>query len=49
MFATDAPFDLRGGRDFIEGTIRAVDALDIPDDERDMIYAGNARELLKLD
>ena len=48
VFATDAPFDLRGGRDFIEGTIRAVDALDIPDDERDMIYAGNARKLLKL-
>jgi predicted TIM-barrel fold metal-dependent hydrolase len=49
VFATDAPFDLRGGRDFIEGTIRAVDALDIPETERDMIYAGNARKLLKLD
>jgi uncharacterized protein len=49
VFATDAPFDLRGGRDFIEGTIRAVDALDIPNAERDMIYAGNARKLLRLD
>jgi aminocarboxymuconate-semialdehyde decarboxylase len=48
VFATDAPFDRRGGRDFIEGTIAAVDALDIPDDERAMIYAGNARKLLKL-
>ncbi len=49
LFATDAPFDLRGGRDFIEGTIRAVNALDIPDDERDAIFSGNARKLLKLD
>ena len=49
VFATDAPFDLRGGRDFIEGTIRAVDALDIPEEERALIYEGNARKLLKLD
>jgi aminocarboxymuconate-semialdehyde decarboxylase len=49
VFATDAPFDLRSGRDFIEGTIGAVDALQIPETERDQIYAGNARALLKLD
>jgi aminocarboxymuconate-semialdehyde decarboxylase len=49
VFATDAPFDRRGGRDFIEGTIGAVDALRITEDERDRIYAGNAMDLLKLD
>lgn len=49
LFATDAPFDLRGGRDFIEGTIRAVDALDISDSERETIYSGNALKLLRLD
>jgi predicted TIM-barrel fold metal-dependent hydrolase len=49
VFATDAPFDLRGGRDFIEGTIGAVDALQIPDNERALIYEGSARDLLKLD
>jgi predicted TIM-barrel fold metal-dependent hydrolase len=49
VFATDAPFDRRGGRDFIEGTIAAVDALQIPDEERALIYEGNAHQLLKLD
>jgi predicted TIM-barrel fold metal-dependent hydrolase len=48
LFATDAPFDFDQGRWLIDGTIRAVEALEITPAERDRIYAGNARALLKL-
>jgi uncharacterized protein len=48
LFGTDAPFDARGGRDFIEGTIAAIDALPVGDAERERVYAGNTRYLLKL-
>lgn len=48
LFATDAPFDAEGGRSLIRGTIDAVGALDIGAAERERIYSGNARALLKL-
>ena len=48
LFATDAPFDSEQGRWLITDTIRAVKNLDIPQQERDRIFAGNARALLKL-
>ncbi|HUC48523.1 MAG TPA: amidohydrolase family protein [Xanthobacteraceae bacterium] len=48
LFATDAPFDSEQGRWLIGDTIRAVNNLDIPQQERDRIFAGNARALLKL-
>jgi uncharacterized protein len=48
LFATDAPFDCEGGRSLIRDTIRAVEALPIPAVERERIFAGNARDLLKL-
>jgi aminocarboxymuconate-semialdehyde decarboxylase len=48
LFATDAPFDADGGRDLIRKTIDAVEALDISAAEREQIFAGNARALLKL-
>jgi predicted TIM-barrel fold metal-dependent hydrolase len=48
LFATDAPFDCEGGRILIRETIRAVEALPIPAAEREKIFAGNARDLLKL-
>jgi predicted TIM-barrel fold metal-dependent hydrolase len=48
LFATDAPFDCEGGRSLIRNTIRAVDALPISAAERERIFAGNARDLLKL-
>jgi aminocarboxymuconate-semialdehyde decarboxylase len=48
LFATDAPFDAEQGRGLIRETIAAVDALEIPRQERDAIFAGNARALLKL-
>lgn len=45
LFATDAPFDSEGGRGLVRRTIAAVEALDIPDAERAMIFEGNARAL----
>jgi uncharacterized protein len=48
LFATDAPFDAEEGRMLIRETIKAVDALEIPDAEKSRIFAGNARDLLRL-
>jgi uncharacterized protein len=48
LFATDAPFDAEHGRGLIRNTIKAVEALPITPGRREMIFAGNARELLKL-
>jgi predicted TIM-barrel fold metal-dependent hydrolase len=48
LFATDAPFDSEQGRMLIRETIKAVDALEIPSAEKQKIYSGNARSLLKL-
>jgi predicted TIM-barrel fold metal-dependent hydrolase len=48
VFATDAPFDAEQGRMLIRETIKAVDALEIPKAEKDQIFYGNARRLLKL-
>ena len=48
LFATDAPFDADGGRGLIRDTIDAVEALDISPAEREQIFDGNARTLLKL-
>jgi uncharacterized protein len=48
LFATDAPFDAEQGRMLIRETIRAVEALEIPKAEKEKIFSGNARSLLKL-
>lgn len=48
VFATDAPFDAEDGRLLIRTTIAAVDALDIPKAEKDMILSGNARRLMNM-
>jgi aminocarboxymuconate-semialdehyde decarboxylase len=48
LFATDAPFDAEQGRMLIRETIRAVNDLEIPAPERQKIFSGNARSLLKL-
>jgi uncharacterized protein len=47
LFASDMPFDPVQGS-FIRDTIADVEALDISDAERDRIYQGNARELLRV-
>jgi uncharacterized protein len=48
LFATDAPFDAEQGRALIRKTIAAVNALEIPAAEKDAIFEGNARKLLRL-
>jgi predicted TIM-barrel fold metal-dependent hydrolase len=48
LFATDAPFDAEQGRSLIANTITGVEALDLPSNELDQIFAGNARSLLKI-
>jgi aminocarboxymuconate-semialdehyde decarboxylase len=48
LFATDAPFDSEQGRGLMRNTIRAVEALEISQAERERIFAGNARTLLRL-
>jgi aminocarboxymuconate-semialdehyde decarboxylase len=48
LFATDAPFDAEQGRGLIRNTIKAIEVLPITAGRREMIFAGNARALLKL-
>jgi predicted TIM-barrel fold metal-dependent hydrolase len=48
VFATDAPFDAEDGRLLIRSTLAAIDALEIPRAEKDLILGGNAKRLLKL-
>ncbi|MEE8544695.1 MAG: amidohydrolase family protein, partial [Alphaproteobacteria bacterium] len=48
VFASDAPFDPEKGPMYIRETIGVLDGLDIAEDERERIYSGNARRLLKL-
>jgi aminocarboxymuconate-semialdehyde decarboxylase len=48
LFATDAPFDSEQGRGLIRNTIAAVNALEISQAEKDAIFYGNAKKLLKL-
>jgi predicted TIM-barrel fold metal-dependent hydrolase len=48
LFATDAPFDSEQGRGLMRNTIAAVNALEIPQVEKDAIFSGNARKLLRL-
>lgn len=49
LFATDAPFDAEGGQGLIRDTIAAVEALEVSHSERERIFHGNARRLLRLD
>jgi predicted TIM-barrel fold metal-dependent hydrolase len=48
LFATDAPFDAEQGRSLIADTIRGVRSLGLSSEEINRIFAGNARDLLKL-
>lgn len=48
VFGTDSPFDPLGGGHLIGGTIAAINTLEIPDAEKQMIFAGNAQRLLRL-
>jgi aminocarboxymuconate-semialdehyde decarboxylase len=42
------PFDPEGGPGFVRDTIKAVDSIDVSDAERQLIYEGNAKRMLRL-
>ena len=48
IFGTDTPFDGNGGKDFTRETLFSIDALVIPPQEKEKIYAGNLMRLLGL-
>ena len=48
LFASDSPFDPEKGPGYIRSTIRVIDSLPISDEERQKIYEGNTRRILKL-
>ena len=49
LFATDCPFDPEGGPMYIRETVAILDNLHVSTGDRDKLYAGNARRLLRLD
>jgi len=48
LFASDCPFDPEKGPGYIRSTIEVIDGLDITPEQRQAIYEGNARRLLRL-
>ncbi len=48
LFGSDMPFDPEKGSAYIRWTIEIIDRLEISPSERQAIYEGNARRLLKL-
>jgi predicted TIM-barrel fold metal-dependent hydrolase len=48
LFASDCPFDPEGGPLYIRETIRCLDTVEVTDEEREKLYLGNAKRLMKL-
>jgi predicted TIM-barrel fold metal-dependent hydrolase len=48
LFASDSPFDPEKGPGFIRETIRCIEEMEISSEDRQKIYEGNARRLLRL-
>jgi aminocarboxymuconate-semialdehyde decarboxylase len=48
LFGSDSPFDPEKGSAYIRWTIELIDSLEISSADRQAIYEGNARRLLKL-
>lgn len=48
LFGTDMPFDPEGGPGFVRDTIKAVDSIDVSEADRQLIYEGNAKRMLRL-
>ena len=46
FFATDAPYDLSGGEDNIRDTIDVIESLNCTEEDRQVIYEKNTRELI---
>jgi predicted TIM-barrel fold metal-dependent hydrolase len=49
MFGTDCPFDPEGGPLFIRELIKAIDSLNLSEEERTKIYHSNTVRMLKLE
>ena len=49
LFASDSPFDPEKGPGYIRATIANIEQLGLSDTDRQRIYEGNARRLLRLD
>ena len=49
LFSTDYPYDRESGDKFIRRTIDAVHRMNISDDDKRLIFEGNARRILQLD
>lgn len=45
LFASDCPFDPQGGPMYIREMIRIIDTLDLPPDDRALIYEGNLHRI----
>ncbi len=48
LFGTDMPFDPEGGEGFVRDTIESIEATRTTPQQRELIYEGNARRLLRL-
>jgi aminocarboxymuconate-semialdehyde decarboxylase len=48
LFGTDMPFDPEGGPGFVRDTIKAVNDIRASDVDRQQIYEGNAKRMLRL-
>ena len=48
MFATDMPFDLHGGRKYIELALQAMERIDLAPDDKAAIFEGTARRVFRL-
>jgi len=49
LFGTDMPFDMELGNEGIRETIRSIEEMDIPADEKEAIFEHNIRRLLYFD
>ena len=48
LFGTDFPFGAQGGEAFVTDTIRSVEEMGIPEEDRKKIFEDNARKLFRL-
>ncbi len=48
LFATDMPFDPQRGPGYIRSTLAAIQAMNLTDNERQLMLSGNARRLFHL-
>jgi len=49
VFATDYPFGPNKGETWMEGTLKQIEATDLPQTQKDQIFGGNLQRLIKRD